>query len=351
MMNRFLRQTMIAFIGWVLLTGIVSGKTVKTGQVDGCLQKDESKQVQFSNFERINFDFDRLPLKKVKKIALHQNKIFILDSKRSELYVIDKKGNYLNTIGRPGEGPGDLEYCYDFFISNDEKIFVLNSLPKRVEIFDINGKPLKSIKLKTPTAWEFPDALLVDSQEHFIIASPLNHLVAVNSSSGNYERTILEREKKVEESAPILGIPPQLEFLSNRRDILHFDRFKGIFTKMDNTGAISAVFSGHVDKLDETIKKIEEELPMRARKKTGSLSSFVFWTDFCIDEKDNIYTMPLSREEGKKKMMFVFSSEGQFLYRKALDYFEDTLILSISCDKDSFIFMTYNFDLVIAHRR
>lgn len=44
------------------------------------------------------------------------NFLVVLDARSSELYVFDKEGHYLNTIGRRGNGPGEYVAVSNFFI-------------------------------------------------------------------------------------------------------------------------------------------------------------------------------------------------------------------------------------------
>jgi hypothetical protein len=99
----------------------------------GVLQEQPSKHLKFTRFEKVTFDFDKIPLKGVTRVRLHKGLIYILDGKRNELYVIDKKGNHIRMIGRQGQGPQEIFYGSDFYIT-ENRIYVLNSMPKRVSV-------------------------------------------------------------------------------------------------------------------------------------------------------------------------------------------------------------------------
>jgi len=347
-MNTFFNKAKL-FSLVILSTIFINGQMVKLNQKKGIYQDDKLKQVQFGKIEIIKFDFDKVPLKKVKQIVLHDNKIFILDGERWELYVMDKRGKHLYTVGRPGQGPGDLEYPSYFFISTDNKIYVLNSIPRRIEVFSIDGSPIRSVRLDSPTAWTFPDSFIVSQDKKFIIGSALNHLVYINESNGGYKETILKRKKELDETGINTGVPSYLT--SFKGDILHFDRFRGIFRHLNIFGNIKIKFSGYHESADKKMRQIEKELEKRKKKGFSSTNMFIFWTNFCIDENNHIFVLPLSKSENDVREMFVFSPEGNLLYKKNLSFLKNKFIHVLSCDSQCFIFITRNLDFIVANRR
>ena len=326
----------------------LSGETAGLNKKKGIWQDQKDKQIKFLKIEKINFSFDKIPLKKVRRVLIHKNKIFILDFHRNEIYVIDKKGRYLNTIGRPGQGPGDLEYPRDMFISGDDKIYVLNSLPRRIEIFSINGEPLGSIKLNTPETLSSPISLLVTNKKSFIVSSSLVHLVSIYDPIGDHQETILKRENPVDYNKAVIGNLSRLDFGSDDT-ILHFDMFKGIFKRISKSGKIKAVFSAFDELLNKKVRSIEN-----SSKRNNNYSKtllFVFWSDFCTDNRNNIYVCPLRQTNKGFQKLFVFSPDGRLLYSKDLEFFKEKQIGNIACDEESFVFRTHELNLYIAHRR
>jgi hypothetical protein len=339
-----------------LLTNILYGGTVKLRQEKGIWQDKPEKQLKFEKWHKVNFDFDNAPLKEIKKIAIYQNKLFILDGKRWQLYVMDKTGKYLYTIGMPGQGPGDLEYAVDFAISDEGFVYILNSIPRRIEVFNINGKPLKTIKLESPSVWSFPHSVLVDHRSNIILAYPLNDLVVINNSKGFYQKTLLKRKKPLIETTENIGIPSTLHFINNRgkqiQEIVHYDRFNGVFTITDKTGNVRATFGAYIDEFEKKIRQLEEEISEGPKKNFSSVLNILLWTNFCMDETGNIYTMPILVKNQEYKELYVFSYNGTFLYKKPTAYLKQgTLVMNMCCDKECFVFSTKNLDLIIGTRR
>ncbi|NIM11711.1 MAG: 6-bladed beta-propeller [Candidatus Aminicenantes bacterium] len=329
----------------LFLSFFLHGKNFKLNQKKGIWQDKEEKHIEFVSFERINLDFEKVPLKKVMKVTLHKSNIFILDGKRNELYVMDKNGKYLYTIGRPGQGPGDIEFGCDFYISEYEKIYVLSSFSKRIEVFDIKGKPLSSIKLKPPDVWMSAKSILLNQNNNFIIGSSYDRIIATYSIKGDFIKTVLKHDDLEMISKSQIGINTKLCFIDNK--ILLFDAFRGIFVKLSMPGDIESVFSGFSYKVTPQAARNEEQVrSLKTPKGVSRHLNILSWTNFCVDGSNNIYVMPLGVESDGNQNLFVFSLHGTLLYKKPMDFFKKNKVRHICCDSDHFLFMTKNFDLI-----
>jgi hypothetical protein len=76
-----------------------------------------------------------------------QNNIFILDVKASQIMVFDKDGHYIRTIGRKGQGPGDLDGAWRIFISSGNELVVEGLISRRLDYFDLDGRYIKRISI------------------------------------------------------------------------------------------------------------------------------------------------------------------------------------------------------------
>jgi DNA-binding beta-propeller fold protein YncE len=324
----------------------------KLYQKEGIWQDRTSKHIRFTKFEKIVIPFEKAPLKKVKKIALHKNLLYILDGERNEIYVLDKKGKYLKTLGSFGQGPGDIENGTDFFISNDDKIYVLNSIPRRVAVFDLNGQSLDTIRFESPTAWAYPHYILVNPDNSFILGYGLNDLVVINDNKGNFQKSLLKRDQILDEEKANIGIVSQLAFLNNGRKILHFDSFKGIFTSIGKSGNRITKFGAYEDYKYKHVQKIEGNV--LKKEKNANFSStliFILWTNFCIDGNEYIYTIPLISKKEDYNELYVFSTDGDFLYKKVLEDIKEIQIVEICCDDEAFVFRTHDLVFIIGYKK
>lgn len=79
-----------------------------------------------------------------------RNRIFLLDSGRQVVGVFTAEGEYLATLGRRGQGPGEFERAQTLITVEDQWLLVGNAF--RIEIFDISGEMMfkESVQLQRP---------------------------------------------------------------------------------------------------------------------------------------------------------------------------------------------------------
>jgi len=94
--------------------------------------------------------------------------IYVLDSKESHIKVFDKKGVYQKTIGRRGQGPGELQGPLGIQITAENEIRVNNLTSSRIVYFSQQGDFLREDHLTgLPRS-----RLIMDSSGNFICSYP-----------------------------------------------------------------------------------------------------------------------------------------------------------------------------------
>ena len=74
-----------------------------------------------------------------------QGNIYIVDGGNNRIQKFRKDGQYLQTIGRKGQGPGEFENPYDVCLDSEDNIYVSEGM--KVQIFNKDGEFTKSVKL------------------------------------------------------------------------------------------------------------------------------------------------------------------------------------------------------------
>ncbi len=67
-------------------------------------------------------------------------RILLVDAVAGEVLVLDyETGAVVETLGRPGSGPGELWLPLDVVVDENRGVFVTNNRPRRVEVFSLGG--------------------------------------------------------------------------------------------------------------------------------------------------------------------------------------------------------------------
>lgn len=85
----------------------------------------------------------------IDKVYLTQNYIFVLDSDVAQkLFLFNRKGKYIRTIGKLGKGPGEYMEIADFDISEaEQKVFLYADDDRKIIAYDYDGKLLNETKI------------------------------------------------------------------------------------------------------------------------------------------------------------------------------------------------------------
>ncbi len=73
--------------------------------------------------------------------------VYLVDRQLSEVKVFSKSGEYLRTIGREGEGPGEFRRPGDLFFDPEGNLGVVQTQPSRVVMFKPDGTPADPFNL------------------------------------------------------------------------------------------------------------------------------------------------------------------------------------------------------------
>ncbi len=74
-------------------------------------------------------------------IADDAGNFYMLDSQLNEIKVYSPGGEYLRTIGREGEGPGEFRGAFNIFLMPDGNIGVLQAFPPKIVVLTPEGEP------------------------------------------------------------------------------------------------------------------------------------------------------------------------------------------------------------------
>jgi len=341
----------LSIVFWVLLssTGLFT-QTDKLNQRAGILQNRKGEHISFRNFKKYSPKANEPAIGRAKRILIYDNKVFVLDERFHRLYVFDNEAHYLFTVGRPGQGPGDLEYPRDFLISDHGEIFILNSRGKQIEVFSPKGEFKKRLFLNIPKDYMYsrPTNIVLQNDSFYVGYHLSPSYVDEYNKAGDFKKNLYKRIKPIYIPGKNLANCSHMLVTDGGRTILHFDFFSGIFSKIQMNNSSILQFSTHVDKIEKYISRVNSNIQKNRNKKHSRVDSVFFhhWSDFCVDQKGHIYVFSLLSSQEKSPELFVFSTEGDFLYSTIVSYFKGKRIKLFACSADElFVFITEEEEL------
>lgn len=76
-----------------------------------------------------------------------QGNTYILDGKNNNIVKLNQDGEYLGTIGRGGQGPGDFNLPYSMDIDSSDLLYINDFANRRIQILSTKGDFQKVIRL------------------------------------------------------------------------------------------------------------------------------------------------------------------------------------------------------------
>lgn len=93
--------------------------------------------------------------------------IYVLDNETANVRVFDKQGKFIKTIGRKGQGPGEMQSPRRIQITPQDEIMVYDLGNRRLSFFSLDGKFIKQISAASVLAIL---SLKIDSNRNFIVS-------------------------------------------------------------------------------------------------------------------------------------------------------------------------------------
>ncbi len=104
---------------------------------------------------------------------------YMLDTQQSEIFKFSPEGQYLKSVSRKGEGPGEIHMCYNFLLWDDNTIACKNGSPNKIVMFDLEGIPQDSLLPTTLSDFgdnHRPSLYRFARRDRFMVGSGAHHL-------------------------------------------------------------------------------------------------------------------------------------------------------------------------------
>jgi len=123
------------------------------------------------------------------------DRLYILDQLRSEVRVFDTEGKYLSTFGSFGNADGDITRGGDLFCDSRGAVLVSDRFQSRIAVYNRQGRFLSNIRLEdlADSRLRIPTGLAVDEQGILYVASTESariHLFHIDFDASDVEALV-----------------------------------------------------------------------------------------------------------------------------------------------------------------
>ncbi len=142
-----------------------------------------------------------------------KNNLYVADVNFYHIKVFDSVGNYIRTIGRKGQGPGEFLQIVSICLDNSDNLFVLDVTKRSIQQFSSSGEFINQLYIEG-----IPNAIAIDDSGYIYInnVSIEKHLIEKYDKNGKIIRRIGSR---------ILNEDKIIELLYNRINLLIENEF------------------------------------------------------------------------------------------------------------------------------
>ena len=251
-------------------------------------------------------------------LAVNANEdIYVLDYQATHIKRFNKEGEYISTIGKPGQGPGELQAPRHFFFSDQGELVVGDI--NRVSYFTSDGEFLRSTPFK----------------KAMIILQDID-------SEGNFYALDIVRDKNVYElnkydpefnhiasfgTSPLPNVKVRNPFFS----VLRFDIIEGtrlvsgyaeegyVLEIKDTSGNLMRKIEKKYTPLEPTQKDVEERTADTPPELKRELSVPKYLPPFrwmIADDEGRIYVYTYERTPDREKYYYdIFDTEGKYIFK------------------------------------
>ncbi len=287
-----------------------------------------------------------------------QGNIYVMDAGNFRIQKFDSSGEYLQTIGKKGQGPGEFERIQSFYIDGENNLYVSSGM--KIQIFNERGEFIKSIPLtfQINDFWISPDDFIYCLVYSFAEGESSRRVVKVDMKGKEIEEIdrfgslkIVTRRSGGQTAAFILS--------HNYNHSMHLVpfRFKGLIYTYSAEYSLSHLNS--MGELDCIIRKNEPYQSITKREKDKIIQDAKdsmsdrgqtwpdevieeacqfpehrpFFSGLAVDDQGRIYVRRVRSvlDEEETHKFDIFSADGYYLYKTEID-FNPSLI------KDGFVY-------------
>jgi hypothetical protein len=260
----------------------------------------------------------------IRSVAVDEaGRIYVLDMKEAHVKIFGQNGNYIRTIGRKGQGPGELDFPLSIHITSQNELVVEDY--RRLAFFSSEGEFKRNLSI----AKERLSRIDIDSDGNII-----GNVIVREEENPRYEFKKFDSELNYLHSfgSSLLpsvsmrrdGYNPFMAFhfcYINENDQVVYGYPENYEIKIfDKEGNVIRKIMKEYDPVEITKEEIKEETEVLSQDMKLSIPKYhSAYRRFIIDDEGRIFVMTRERvADGEGYYYDVFDSEGKFIVKVPL---------------------------------
>lgn len=294
----------------------------------------ETEEYQFSRISGVAVD--------------KKERIFVLDYTEAHVKVFDKNGRYLKTIGKKGQGPGEMASPFSISITSDDEIVIQDLNNRRILYLSLEGNFLDSI---STAAWVMVGTK-TDSMGNIIALISKNHpdkqVIELTKFDNKINPIVTFRSHSLPKRGPSFNpFRPEMSWTLTEEDQIICGYPEDYELEVyDPRGKLIK----KIQKDTKPVKISQDDIEEAKKRLPGPMKLDIpryhaVYRDFTSDDKGRIYVRTWEKERKTNAYYFdIFDSDGKYIVKLPLGLdpvvWKNEKIYSIEEDDNGFQIVT-----------
>ncbi|MCP4218007.1 MAG: 6-bladed beta-propeller [bacterium] len=238
--------------------------------------------------------------------------VYILDSGNNRIQVFDTSANYIRTIGRGGQGPGDFANPFSLALDKNNNLVVADYNNQRIQVFNKAGQYLSSFKTTGTT----PSLIAVTPKKEIVLfgysaPSKSRLLLTYYDYSGNEIRKIGKTHDTSRDQNESISFA-----LDSDANVLMSFWATPYYRKYapDGTSLMIVTYQTPLKEATVAPPKSPQGIPLVTRKKKKEMVS----PSISVDQLGRVYLVVATRSR-KKEEIYYLVGDGAGAMRRCPD--------------------------------
>ena len=252
-----------------------------------------------------------------------EERIYVLDSREAHIKVFQKTGEYLKTIGRKGQGPGEMQMPFYVQITSKNEVMVHDTMAQRLSFFSLDGKYLR--QNSSAKTRNFFNPKKMDSQDNLIVftvgAPPPVGGKELKVYDSNLELlTTVAQEERGTRGIIDIGKSSLYCAVSPSDNIVWGDSKEYVLQILNQEGNLIKRIIKEYNPVEITAEDKEKyekqyEAPVKRGMKLNFRAHFPAFSEISVDDEERVFVKTYERVEGKEELFYfdVFEHGGKYI--------------------------------------